>query len=369
MECSAQLTHIRKVLSVLVFLTATGIFFCTLWPFDPLPPNQVSWLPDANAIRFQHRGVVLSDSSRISPAATSSSRPCSVELWIKPSQTDSVSTILNVYQSGNPWRFLVRQYVVGLIISHDVLSPSGKPKRIKVDVDDGLHANRLLFITITSGEDGTSVYFDGHLKKFTPYFHIAAADLDGQLILGSSTVQPDAWAGELHGVALYSRELTLEQVAESYRTWQSGQLSRFDTQTIAAYSFGERAGNTIHDLAVTKMDLSIPGIYRVPHHSFLTRPWDEFDPSWDYFWDVVRNVVGFVPFGFFLCGLLVNSSRRQCDAVLYATLSGFALSVCVEILQAYIPERGSGMTDILTNSLGTFVGALLARTALFEKLS
>jgi VanZ family protein len=340
--------------------------FCTLWPFNPFPQNRVSWLPQSNGIRFAQRGVALTPQAFQLPANLSNDGSCTLELWIKPARTDSVSTVLNLYDPANPYRFLLRQYHGGLILSHDVPLPHRKAHHSKIDIDDGLQQDQLTFITITGSLDGTRVYFDGKLKKAFPGFYISLADLSGQLVLGSATVQPDSWSGEIHGVAIYSRELTPEEVLQSNRRWTSGQPP--DASAIASYLFTERAGNIVHAQGIAAQDLYIPKVYRVPHHSFLTPPWREFDPSWDYVWDVLRNVVGFMPFGFLLCALLYRAPwfRR---AVLLSTLLGGALSLCIEILQAYIPQRGSGMTDVITNTLGTLLGALLLTSSIRSKLT
>jgi VanZ family protein len=45
------------------------------------------------------------------------------------------------------------------------------------------------------------------------------------------------------------------------------------------------------------------------------------------------------------------------------------MSFVVEVLQAYIPRRVSGMTDIITNTLGAALGAFLARSAVVNGIS
>ncbi len=349
-----------KLLFYLTLFVTLGILVCTLWPFDAFPPNRVSWLEQSNGIRFRQRGVVLSQP--LATSAPSGDAPCTLELWFVPAQTNSVFTILDIYDPANPYRFMIRQYLVGLIISHDVAVPHRKSVRVKIDVNTGLQEKRVSFLTITSGPKSTTVYFDGSLKKNYPHFRIAYEDLTGQIVLGSSAVQPDAWAGDVHGLALYSRELTAEEVAYSYRRWiedpRRDQLPA--TDAVFKYFFTERGGDIVHDLGPNHKDLFIPKAYEVPHHSFLTSPWREFDLTWDYVWDVLRNIAGFIPFGFLMCALLL-CTQRYSRAILYATLLGALLSFSIELMQAYIPQRASGITDIITNTLGTTLGALLVQ--------
>ena len=42
----------RKPLIILCVIAALLLMYATLWPFNPFPHNDVSWLPDVNGIRF-----------------------------------------------------------------------------------------------------------------------------------------------------------------------------------------------------------------------------------------------------------------------------------------------------------------------------
>ena len=68
--------------------------------------------------------------------------------------------------------------------------------------------------------------------------------------------------------------------------------------------------------------------------------------------DAILNVFLFIPFG---VGLrLAGLSRRRVFAI------GFVTTVTVELLQLAIPGRDTSLGDVITNTLGTVIGVLLA---------
>ncbi len=101
------------------------------------------------------------------------------------------------------------------------------------------------------------------------------------------------------------------------------------------------------------------------HEQFLERPWDEFRQDWNYWKDVGINVAGFIPLGFFFCAYFY-SVRRIKRPVLLTVALGFAVSLTIEVLQAFLPTRDSGMTDLITNTLGTAVGVLAFRYGIVQ---
>ncbi len=79
-----------------------------------------------------------------------------------------------------------------------------------------------------------------------------------------------------------------------------------------------------------------------------------------YTWfDVAANLLAYLPFGLLL-GLVLRARCGALWSVLLATLGGLALSAAMEYAQMYLPSRISSNLDLLTNSGGALLGALLA---------
>src|SRR6202008_411136 len=186
----------RIIFGALSIFVTLGILLCTLWPLDPFPTNRVSWLTQTDGIRFEWTGVALSPRP-VTQEMHSFSGSCSLEIWLAPSETQSVYTVLDFYEPDNPWQFRLRQYHHGLIISRDFRDVHGGLKRVKVDLDHGLQPGKLTLVTLTS-ENGSSLYLDGKLKQVYPNFRITTGDLSGQIILGTAPVDSEPWAGEIH---------------------------------------------------------------------------------------------------------------------------------------------------------------------------
>jgi VanZ family protein len=69
--------------------------------------------------------------------------------------------------------------------------------------------------------------------------------------------------------------------------------------------------------------------------------------------DGLLNLLLFVPFGF--------AVSWNCRSVLKTAALGLLLSTAIEIAQLWIPGRDSSLSDILFNTAGSLVGALLAQ--------
>ncbi len=75
--------------------------------------------------------------------------------------------------------------------------------------------------------------------------------------------------------------------------------------------------------------------------------------------DVASNIAGYLPLGFLFAMALSRSGRARL-AVPLALGMGAALSLSMEFLQIYLPERVPSNLDLLLNMAGTLLGALSA---------
>jgi hypothetical protein len=304
-------------------------------------------------------GVVFS-SGAFNPTGWQTAGPCSLEIWLQPASDDRTSTILTFSTRNNPEQFRLRQYIDGILIQRDPQDRQRPSSDAEIEIDHALHREQGAFVTVSSGEQGSAVYVDGIQVAKSPTFGLSSRDFAGQLVIGTSAVAADdAWSGELRIVAIYDQELTAAQIMRHYETWTDGTREIPEKEgAVALYLFQEGTGKIIHNQAASAPDLYIPESYEVLHKTLLESPWKEFRLNRAYAKDVLINTAGFVAFGFLFCANL-SVSRRPRSAALMTVVLGGTISLAIEILQAYLPTRSSGMTDVITNTLGTGIGAIL----------
>jgi VanZ family protein len=338
-------------------MVLSGILLAGLWPFHT-PKNEVSWVSGSNGLLFGHYGSLLSVGAFTS--GNSNDGVC-VEIWLAPTVIDGGGTILSFYSpSHRSTSFALRQSLDDVALLRKNLGDQPGTKASRIYADHVFRYGKPVFITISSGQRGTSIYVNGVIARMSRDFRFSSKDLTGQLVVGNSSLTTDTWSGELKGLVIYSRELTASQVVQNYLSWVGGGhpgVAAPDA-VIASYLFSEGVGNAVHNSVDSATDLIIPDRFFVLHEPFLERPWNEYHPGWSYWMDISVNIAGFVPLGFLVCAYF--STVRGVEHPAAATIAfGFAVSLTIEVLQAFLPTRNSGMTDLITNTFGTALGAML----------
>ena len=346
-------SSVRGVIAIAVLC---GTLVAGLWPFHS-PRNAVTWLGGENGLRFSEVGTIVS-AGEVRLTVPNES-PCSVEIWGQAARRHHSSTLLAFYSRQNPIQFALRQSEDDLVLQRNGLPGKKGARSRNFHIDNVFRSMRPVLLTISSGPKGTAVYVDGVLAMASERFRVTASDCTGRLVVGTSPVNTDQWTGVLKGLAIYHSYLTAQQVVRHYETWTTKERPEVagGERCAALYLFTESRGSRVQNRMGTGCDLLIPEQYLIQDEILLKPFWTEFALSWGYWKSVLKNIIGLVPLGFFFYSwILRRTSARR--AAWITTILGAIVSVTIEVLQAQLPTRQSGMTDILTNTFGTWLGAV-----------
>ena len=159
------------------------------------------------------------------------------------------------------------------------------------------------------------------------------------------------------GVAVYDRVLSdAELLLHARRPGAApNKALDHDASLLALYRFEEGGGRRTRSAVAGGPDLTIPErMTRPTRKTFLsTHAVDEANVPLFTF-DVVSNIVGFMPLAFLLAW------KRGMKGVAVAVLAGFALSLFAELAQTQIVGRSSSLVDLVANTLGALLGGTLA---------
>jgi len=374
-----------RSLGVICLIYTMVILIAGLWPFNFIPANKVEWIKNENGIRFNSPGIVYSREPLSIQEDLSKNAACSIELLLRPHGGKDYMSIL-AFSDRNQEQFMFGQFKKEFYIRVplNVGAFDNKKRYREIGINNTLQENTTHLITVTSNKESTAIYVDGHLKKGFPNFSFIPVDhgLSGYLILGNSPEGNETWDGALFGLAIYDRTLNNKEVLDRYHEWhmetKGNDMLREDAlhplstgklvsrsnpsrpSPIALYLFDEHSGTTIQDHSGLRNDLLIPTIFHPLRRTILEIPTRGQWFTRSNITDVLVNILGFVPFGFFLIARL-----RQTDifsaplAYGIAILLGFCLSIAIELAQIYIPTRDSSLLDVVSNTLGTMTGVVL----------
>jgi VanZ family protein len=103
-------------------------------------------------------------------------------------------------------------------------------------------------------------------------------------------------------------------------------------------------------------DWRVPG---VSVWAFLTLRF----PYWWTGFDLVANLLGYMPLGALVFGAGVRSGASVLRSLAVALLAGAGLSFALELLQNFLPNRVPSNLDLALNGFGALLGALLGAMA------
>ena len=352
-----------------ILIISCAAIFCIIIvagfsPFTSHPPNQVHWNKSAKGLYFGEYASIISDK----PLSFSENGSCSVELWMQPGDISDSNTMLAFYVPGRDLQFSIDQLGNGVLVERRPARSTTPTKRQEIYLHNVLEQDLPVLITVTADARGTAVYVNGLPVAVSSQFDLTRSDLSGRIVVGNSPFSNYSWSGVLYGIAIYDRQLTPDEARANYTQWTQFGVpgNREKEGAVALFKFSAGHGNVIQNEVAPQPVLSIPDSYFVLDPPFLEPFWRP-GSSWGDWKDGLINFFGFVPLGLFLCPLCGRFMRPRA-AILLTISIGCLLSFSIEATQYYLPTRDSDSRDLLTNSFGAALGALVYEWPLARRL-
>ena len=359
-----------------------GTLYAGLQPFAFSPPNRARPAEAGPGLVFEAPSMAISEAPLVwrgDPAACE----VTVHLWIEPDveSCDRFGALLSLSSDSQLPSFLVAQWKEGLNLRVRSDNPRGY---WEIGAPGVLEAGRLTLVTITSSRvAGTRILIDGAVRAQSSRTAYVSTDepFGGRLLLGCLSHGDARWAGTVLGVAIQDEAIVDEEVAQLAGAIRSDGFAILSgSRSLRALYLFEPPLFEQHALERSERGripnayspseagaLVVPDVFRPAKRSVLAVPtWGDMTKRW-FRIDLPLNIGGFMPLGFLLGLLLYRRGEPGIGAVaLQIGLLGLGLSLTIESVQVFLPDRSSSLLDLLANVVGTCAG--FALVLLLERL-
>jgi VanZ family protein len=326
--------------------------------------NNVAWIDGQDGIRFGHYGIAYTDTAFPLISSNSESTGLSLELAIRPedSKDDRFKILLSIHAGNDSEQLLLGQWRSSLIVMNGD-DYDGSKRTPKIGVNNALPPQSNAFINITSGTNGTHVYVNGHLRASNGRLMLKIPNdkADAVLVLGNSPYGRHSWTGDIYGLAIYEIILNPQDSASHFDQWSQQHIFSFprNIDPKIFYTFDDKSGSRAFDHGPKDHHLVIPYRMKILKKEILVAPWNESRLDRQLVQDMLMNLVGFIPPGFFFFALMIHlGDFYEKHGFLLTVCTCFIISFSIELAQAWIPSRSSQSLDLIFNTLGGFVGAI-----------
>jgi len=344
----------RKIVTLLTVGIWIVIFVAGLWPFNFVPGNRIRWLASGAGLRFDGYGQVYSSVPMSSPGGSVGATEATIELVFTPSKSYNNASTVFALVNQDEVSFAIGQSLTDLFLQGSFTKGAGK-RVAKLWIDGVCGHAEELFVTVTLDTRHVDVYLDGQPARSFPV-STRADNLSGRLFVGHNVKDGGQWSGSVARLAIFEGTLNAAGISRRYEQWtKTRHLDRDVNHRGAAYDFVTPAGNFVSSVGETGPVLIIPKTFRLLKPRVLEWP-EHLNLSAVV--DAVVNIAGFVPFGLSTCLCLRLCTRWSISRCVAMTiLVGASVSLVIELLQVFLPTRDSSLADVVTNILGTAIGA------------
>ena len=254
--------HLRLWLWILIALLL-GILFLGLRPKDFRFENGVAWLKNEPGVRFNYEGLAFARpflKQREIDAFLDLGFSIDLSLRSTEHKRGNFGFILSIHDGSNRDQFIMGQWRSHIIVMNGD-DYSHKRKHPRISVDTAFQKNKPIFLTMTTGRQGTRIYVDGQIAKTDSKLTLTLpSGGNPRLILGNSVYGNNSWKGEIHGLALYGRDLTDDEAVSHFEQWSAAKSLNFAEahQPALLYTFEEGQGTQVQDQSGNGAHLEIP---------------------------------------------------------------------------------------------------------------
>lgn len=344
-----------------------GVLAACLWPYNFIETNRISVLPAGEGIRFEAPAVPEKNNAggilftpdglrcRLNPGCEEGSVSVGIRLKAATETSGCVKRIFDLRAADGSEAFYIGQWKSYLIVRSFASGPAdGKPYQ-EIGAADALAAAKESTVTVSSNPESTAIFIDGRLAKLFPGVRLLkeSETLAGHRVhLGNSPDISCPWAGEIYELAICGRGVAVGDEIErgDIEVCCDGTVAE---KAVAFYRFGGIDAERIADGSGNLNDLN------APRRLFFEKPMLHLAGFSDLGKaDFLLNAVGFIPLGFIYFFRQFKTSRIPVwTSAAVSVAMGVALSLAVELIQAWLPTRDSSMADLIANTAGALMGA------------
>ncbi len=372
------LKKITITITFLCFIYLVLLLFGTLWPFETEQENDVNWSGKKRGLEFHRHGTTMKTSLRglgytkeffklpeyINPQTNVVTISISLSSRIQP--INGLGFIISFDDELSPEKLIIAQWRNALIVRK---RNDNSDEYTEIGAAHVFENGKRCEISITFSTSGTNIYLDGNLKESHPNFSYKTVDelFNGRLLVGNSANGKSPWAGTIYQLAIYEGESFMgersSQVKDEF-------LNGFDNpinqdSLIAFYGFEEQTGQFVYNRPLDRNHLYIPTIFTMLEKSYLISPFRDIRFNAGFYFDVLINVLLFIPMSVLLAFILIRmTSYKRIYIYVFTVIICSVMSLLIEFIQVYIPQRSSSILDLGLNILGAILGIYLFKYVL-----
>ena len=330
----------------------------SLWPFNFLQTNQVTWEADGG-LKFTPPATAYTTTP---PVKLAGLPEWTILMDAKAFPVWAQSRILGYSLDEHQYNLTLDQIVDDLVVRIRT-GPNQRSRDLRVEGFLKPNTPRRFHLAVVYDGTNLSIYLDGERKAHERMGRIdySAWGREFPLVFGSRTDGTFGWKG------LFYRFAIIPQVLNPSAAGRTDDPS-VQAQAVLSYEFNEQRDRTVIDHAAQNpVPLAWPERF-IPYQRTILQSLRDYWPQFrhPYWGDIVANIIAYLPLGYLVSLLLRNRTHAVLAAAL-PVLCAVMLSLTVEVLQAYLPTRNSSLMDVITNGIGGCLGVVACHRKWAEK--